>query len=161
MNLICMTGKHKWDGCKCSVCAKVREEGHDWSKDCEKCARCGADRNGVHKWSGCKCLKCSKTRDEGHEWGGCICSKCGNMRHEWTDGGLICSECGKRRDLIGKTIVVAKNSLVAPLNTACERDRSFRCLSKASYHDEAYDGVWLVDGTRGTTGSFVIEKVLE
>lgn len=79
--------------------------------------------------------------------------------HEWT--GYKCSKCGKRRDLIGMTVVVAGNSLLAPLNTASERDRSFFCVSRASYSDEAYDGFWLIDGTRGTTGSFVIEKVLE
>ena len=82
-------------------------------------------------------------------------------RHEWNESGVECSLCGTRRNLTGMTVVAAGYSLVAPLNTASERDRSFLCRSPASYHPDAYDGVWLVDETKGTTGSFVIEKVLE
>jgi hypothetical protein len=59
------------------------------------------------------------------------------------------------------TVVAAAYSLVAPLDTASELDRSFLCISPSSYHPDAYDGVWLMDETKGTTGSFVIEKVLD
>lgn len=82
-------------------------------------------------------------------------------RHKWDESGVECSLCGTRRNLTGMTVVAAGYSLVAPLNTASERDRSFLCISPASYHPDAYDGVWLVDKTKGTTGSFVIEKVLD
>ena len=39
---------HKWDGCRCKKCGKVRDTGHDWN--------------------GCKCRKCSRTRNEGHNY---------------------------------------------------------------------------------------------
>lgn len=32
---------HKWDGCKCSRCGKVRDEQHAWI-GC-KCSRCGKE----------------------------------------------------------------------------------------------------------------------
>jgi hypothetical protein len=41
MGMECSSDSHGWDGCKCKVCGKVRDKGHDWSKDCEKCTRCG------------------------------------------------------------------------------------------------------------------------
>ena len=63
-------------------------------------------------------------------------------------------------NLIGKTVVAAAHSLQEPYRSASERDRSFFCVSQASYSDQAYDGFWLVDGTKGTTGSFIVEKVL-
>jgi len=36
--------------------------GHDWSKDCERCARCGGTRTGAHDWDkdGKECAKCGK-----------------------------------------------------------------------------------------------------
>ena len=101
MNLTCTFGFHKWTGCKCSACAKTRNEGHDWSKDCEKCARCGAARASAHRWAGCKCSACGKTRDAGHDWSkDCEkCARCGAVRadtHKWT--GCKCSVCNKTRD---------------------------------------------------------------
>jgi hypothetical protein len=79
MGLMCLIGKHKWDGCKCLVCGKTRNEGHDWKKDCQKCSRCGMERRDAHKWNGCKCSVCGKTRDEGHDWEGCKCRKCAKV----------------------------------------------------------------------------------
>jgi len=75
---------HKWEGCKCPACGKVRNQGHDWSKDCQKCARCEAVRAVAHQWDGCKCLVCSRTRDQGHKWGKeCEeCKKCGKPSPE-------------------------------------------------------------------------------
>lgn len=64
MFLMCLFGKHKWTGCKCSDCGKNRNEGHAWSKDCEKCEQCGTARQDAHKWNGSKCSVCGKTRDE-------------------------------------------------------------------------------------------------
>jgi hypothetical protein len=104
---------HTWDGCKCSKCGKARDEGHDWSKDCEKCARCGLARRGAHAWrgctcsqcgqvshawGGCKCTACGKVRDEGHAWGGCKCTACGKVRdegHAWE--GDTCNVCGRSK----------------------------------------------------------------
>jgi ankyrin repeat protein len=89
---------------------------------------------------------------------------CSKKRHVWGRDGFKCSKCGESRDLIGMTVVAAGHSLQPPLDTAPERDRSFFCVSKASLGNETYDGLydgfWLVDGTKGTTAFFVIEKVL-
>lgn len=86
MNLKCMIGSHQWYGCTCTTCGKTREEGHDWSKDCEKCTRCGAIRNMPHNWEGCACVVCGRSRDyesmrdSDHVWGdGGRCKKCGKM----------------------------------------------------------------------------------
>jgi hypothetical protein len=40
----CSLNDHQWLGCKCTVCGKTRDEGHDWSKDCEICSICGKIR---------------------------------------------------------------------------------------------------------------------
>lgn len=100
MALTCILGFHTWDGCKCTNCGKIRDEGHDWSKDCEKCSRCGKTRENAHTWAGCKCTNCGKTRDEGHNWSkDCEkCSICGVTRqnaHQWD--GIRCSKCGVNR----------------------------------------------------------------
>ena len=79
----CLFG-HKWDGCKCSKCGKIRDEGHTW-KGCV-CSKCGKT---VHetRWEDAKliftrvagsgasevfyakmravCTKCGQTVDEG------------------------------------------------------------------------------------------------
>ena len=39
---------HKWNGCRCEKCRKVRDK--------------------EHNWNGCKCRICGKTRDEGHKY---------------------------------------------------------------------------------------------
>ena len=93
MSLKCLFG-HVWDGCKCSRCTKVRDEGHDWAKDCEKCSRCG--QKGEHVWDGCRCSRCTKVRDEGHDWAkDCEkCSRCG-QKGEHVGDGCRCSVCGK------------------------------------------------------------------
>jgi len=57
MNFKCLLG-HDWDGCMCTRCGRTRDEGHDWSKDCEKCTKCGMIRSGAHKWSGSVCSLC-------------------------------------------------------------------------------------------------------
>jgi hypothetical protein len=74
MNILCKIGKHEWDGCQCKVCEKKRDEGHDWSKNCERCERCHATRENIHDWDGCFCLKCSA---EHHSWKGGRCEQCG------------------------------------------------------------------------------------
>ena len=62
MNLKCLVDFHEWNGCGCPKCGKYRDEGHDWSEDCEKCAKCGKTRADQHSWNGCKCTSCGKTR---------------------------------------------------------------------------------------------------
>lgn len=76
MNILCTLGSHKWKACKCLNCGKTRNEQHDWSKDCEKCADCGAVRESSHQWTGCKCSNCSRVRDESHDWKNGRCTRC-------------------------------------------------------------------------------------
>lgn len=81
MALTCVFG-HKWKGCKC-ICGKTRDEGHDWSKDCETCSRCGAERSDAHNWKDCTCIICGLTRDDiEHSWGADLqtCTSCGRTR---------------------------------------------------------------------------------
>jgi hypothetical protein len=99
MNILCIFGFHKWDGCMCITCSKTRDKAHDWSKDCERCAKCGATRQSAHKWNGCMCLECGKTC---HDWiEDCEkCSHCGATRigaHDWTKDCETCATCGKSR----------------------------------------------------------------
>ena len=84
MSIRCLLGTHAWEGCKCLTCRKTRDEGHDWSKDCEKCARCGAARQNTHQWQGCKCPVCGQNRNEAHDWGKNLkkCSICGTERSD-------------------------------------------------------------------------------
>jgi tetratricopeptide (TPR) repeat protein len=101
MNIKCKLGFHTWNGCICSKCGIVRDEQHDWKKDCEKCSKCGKPRVNQHDWNGCKCSKCGITRDEQHNWKkNCEkCSKCGKTKekqHQWD--GCKCTKCGKTRD---------------------------------------------------------------
>ena len=76
---------HKWDGCKCSRCGKVRDE--------------------QHAWIGCKCSRCGKVQNIGHNYipvpGKCTekCAVCGKelkMEHTWEQLGCVlkCSVCG-------------------------------------------------------------------
>ncbi len=63
MSILCMFGKHRWDGCKCIKCGKTRDKDHSW--DGCYCTKCGATD---HTWDGCKCIKCGAVRDQGHDW---------------------------------------------------------------------------------------------
>ena len=125
MNLLCRTGLHRyehcrctrcgagrdtdhvWNGCKCAVCGKVRDENHSWN-GC-RCTVCHAVRDEGHRWDGCTCAICGRKREEGHVWDGCICLKCGKVRfyendedgrirnaHDWD--GCVCRKCGTTRD---------------------------------------------------------------
>lgn len=80
MDIKCKLGFHDWskDCEKCSRCGKT-ENHHDWSKDCQKCSRCGEIRDDAHDWSAnCeKCNKCHITREGAHVWEGDKCSVCG------------------------------------------------------------------------------------
>ena len=189
MGIKCILGFHTWNEfkCMCSVCYKRRDE-HDWSKDCEKCFNCGQIQKNQHDWVGCKCSKCGETRDEQHDWikddkkcykctickkeqhewsrdsKFCMCIKCGlKKKHLWSEGYsgplIKCSRCDDFYSIIGKTVVAAKYSLMAPLNKASAHDRSFHCTGEHPWG--GCSGYWLIDGTPGSTASFCIEKVLD
>lgn len=88
---------HDWkkDCEKCAKCGTTRTN-HYWADDCEKCANCLVTRHGAHNWSGCVCSVCGKTK---HNWKNCKCSACGATRdeaHDWQ--GCKCKQCGKTRD---------------------------------------------------------------
>jgi hypothetical protein len=67
------------------VCGKSRDQEHDWSKDCEKCANCGATRKDSHRIEGCQCSICGS---QFHNWG--ADTKVGPMLHSHS-----CKRCGK------------------------------------------------------------------
>jgi len=117
-NTLCISGFHKWDGCKCAICGETRDQNHilpqgflfyvncpscskcgmtlhDWTKDCEKCAKCGAVRKGTHDWTkNCeRCSKCSMTRQNVHKWYGCKCMLCEKTNHK--EDGCMYVVCGK------------------------------------------------------------------
>ena len=88
--MACLFG-HKWNGCKCTKCGKMRNENHNWS--------------------GCKCTICGKTRDEQHifmykDWcGKCegTCTICGKevmTTHDYKSVPnqcyQVCSRCGEK-----------------------------------------------------------------
>jgi hypothetical protein len=69
--MACLFG-HKWSGCKCARCGKVRDEQHDWDLCKGKCKGCGKTQAEKHDWLKrdrygtvklCHCLKCGKVRD--------------------------------------------------------------------------------------------------
>ncbi|OQB94319.1 MAG: hypothetical protein BWX84_00243 [Verrucomicrobia bacterium ADurb.Bin118] len=122
MNFKCLLG-HDWVGCKCIRCGKVRDEEHDWNKDCEKCVKCGATRQGAHQWQGCKCSKCGKTQHQledckckicgidAHDMVGCTCRRCGRAFHDWSDHDLpndACKRCGLSGSDRNKTVSCSK-----------------------------------------------------
>ena len=89
----CELAGHDWNGCKCRICGKQRNEEHDWG-GCI-CRICGLRRNEEHDWDGCICRICGERRNEEHDWDGCICKKCGERRneeHDWGDS-YVCSRC--------------------------------------------------------------------
>ena len=101
MHLLCLFNVHKYVGCECIRCHKTRNLDHDWSENCNKCLRCGMQREDEHDWKGCTCSKCGVKRNEQHDWSdNCIkCSRCGMQRedeHDWK--GCTCSKCGVKRN---------------------------------------------------------------
>jgi uncharacterized protein (TIGR02145 family) len=115
MSLKCKIGFHTWKGCKCNDCGKIRDVQHDWSKDCEKCSKCGKIES-HHDWSkDCeKCSKCGKIESH-HDWSkDCEkCSKCSATRekqHDWTQDCEKCCKCGKV--IIVKTFTDTRDSNV-------------------------------------------------
>jgi len=78
--MVCLFG-HKWNGCKCTKCGKIRDESHDWN--------------------GCTCKICGKRRNEGHIFQKtekpCIekCSICGVEKHIHLVKDGKCEVCGE------------------------------------------------------------------
>ncbi|MDR1688761.1 MAG: hypothetical protein LBS21_09165 [Clostridiales bacterium] len=56
--MACIFG-HKWNGCTCEKCGKLRDEQHKWN-GCT-CEKCGKTRNEQHKIENGKCVRCGKT----------------------------------------------------------------------------------------------------
>ena len=77
--MACLFG-HKWNGCKCDKCGKIRNEQHIMDLCTGNCKRCRTKiQNEQHDWNGCKCKKCYRTRDEQHDWQGSVCALCGKQ----------------------------------------------------------------------------------
>ncbi len=67
----CVLG-HKWVGCTCSRCEKIRDRNHDWDH--------------------CRCRRCGLLRHSEHDWKDCVCRTCGETKHRWVEG--VCTLCG-------------------------------------------------------------------
>ena len=102
----CLFSGHDWskDCDRCARCGNARAEGHDWSKDCDRCARCGKARADGHDWStDCeRCARCSRTRADGHDWStDCEkCARCSKTRangHDWSKDREKCARCAETR----------------------------------------------------------------
>ena len=85
---------HKWNGCKCAKCGKVRDKNHQYEKAANKCEE--------------KCTVCGQVRTLQHTYerlgGKCeeICGSCGSVRpllHTFNDG--VCTNCGTLRSTLG------------------------------------------------------------
>jgi hypothetical protein len=72
--LLCLF-KHRWIGCCCYRCGKIRKQGHVWDH--------------------CTCHRCRTVRPEFHDWEGCVCRVCGLDQHRWK--GEVCEVCGSRQ----------------------------------------------------------------
>lgn len=93
LKMICATGLHAWEGCRCRRCHVQRNQEHDW--DGCRCRRCGNSRDVEHRWRHCQCERCRVFRDKEHQWAQgckCICGKLRNEAHDWN--GCRCKTCG-------------------------------------------------------------------
>lgn len=84
---------HKWKGCKCIKCGKLRDQDHIW--DGCICSVCGKKRYMNHKWDGCICSGCGMKRNQDHVLTGCICNKCKTEIHSKLWKECVCLECSK------------------------------------------------------------------
>lgn len=82
---LCTLYGHDWDGCKCRICGKTRNEQHK-RVGC-KCVRCGYNLPEWHVWEGCKCTRCGAVRNQEHDWSnGVFCTRCKAVQpheHQW------------------------------------------------------------------------------
>ena len=93
MNLKCLIGMHKWDGCQCSACHKTRNEGHEWDY--------------------CMCVHCHKLRIDGHDWSA-NCKDCLRMTNQGfstPDGVRPGRQCKLRRMLLAQSLGRSLESL--------------------------------------------------
>ena len=84
---------HKWNGCTCERCGKIRDEQHQWN-GCV-CTLCGEKRKKGHEWDGCTCKICGGRRRSGHRWDNCVCQVCGKIEHKFAL--VACKICGAPR----------------------------------------------------------------
>lgn len=69
--MACLFG-HKWDGCKCEHCGKVRDEQHNWDLCNGICRRCGKTQAEHHIWKLVpgehleRCSRCGRERVSEH-----------------------------------------------------------------------------------------------
>jgi hypothetical protein len=71
MNVTCRLDFHKWSGCKCSRCGKIRDSNHDWSNNRERCAICGAERpptQHASQWKGCSTYESTLSKQVDQMW---------------------------------------------------------------------------------------------
>ena len=89
--MVCMF--HKWDGCKCKKCGKIREVKY---------------RN-QHKMNGCTCVNCGKVYKTGHKWNHGKCEICGEINPKEghskdtffkLDGNMVNIHCLECKQLI-------------------------------------------------------------
>ena len=97
MGIVCKITGHKWnklpdgsDGCKCTRCGRVRDEGHDWQKatanfgakehrrQCRICGRYETERHSFKLLPNCQrmCTVCGYTMTW-HEFRRGECMTCG------------------------------------------------------------------------------------
>lgn len=146
MGLMCLFGKHTWMGCKCSSCGTVREEGHDWGKDCEKCIVCGKTKQEAHTWNGCKCSACGRTRDKEHDWSkNCEkCATCGktemtiNGEHMIANGACIYCLCSEVAIKHFGWKCENRDGLVAAQNWAAHDWDGCKCIKCGRTRDEGH-----------------------
>jgi hypothetical protein len=84
MSFKCKIGLHSWNGCRCSVCGKTKDEQHDWSEDNNKCSICGKICDNPQPCE--KNSKCDKSRDNLHTWEGSKCTQCGKTLKTHSNG---------------------------------------------------------------------------
>jgi hypothetical protein len=136
MGITCSLRFHNWNGCRCTKCGKTRDEGHTWSKDCEKCSVCGRTRKEAHIYHGCKCTLCGMVRDEEHQWEGDTCRVCGSEKSTaqlWAEG--LAKE-GNYQDLARMVAQYNHN-----LNTQDQLRRKYAQLVLLAVGEPAVDAV--------------------
>ena len=156
MNFKCLLGFHEWAGCVCHACGKRRDQGHDWSKDCEDCVTCGKLRSSAHNWNGCKCSQCGKTREEGHDWSKdcetcAVCEKTRGKAHDWSKDCEKCGSCGSSRTGTHqwKGCACTQCGKTNPQWTGCTTTATFKAhVNRIGFRDNTPEGCIIVSLAR-------------
>lgn len=84
--------EHSWNGCKCTVCGKERDEGHQWAvneKACfQTCKICGKFKAIPHRYQPIpgicreKCIVCGDERRIDHVFDNGVCKRCNLTENE-------------------------------------------------------------------------------